>query len=201
MNYKQRITYSWHLFQHLFRTYTPPSPLNQLFPQPKTLSTENITPTPRNQILCNIRQFSSTHSRRPKPEWHFCNIVRSVPHSGELVSVTNFAHQLWMSFGGWVWGLMDLQDTVTSPQEWHSDGTTSNLHYVSFHFLFNQLLKCIFWAIMCCSGNNVTTYNGFISGTAPRISAGSNFVYTQNTTRTPTVSTNKNTAIVRFLCR
>lgn len=47
-----------------------------------------------------------------------------------------------------------------------------------------------------CSGNNVIAYKSSTSGTAPQTSTGLNFVYTQNPAQAPTVTANKDAAIV-----
>ncbi|KAK7687628.1 hypothetical protein QCA50_008842 [Cerrena zonata] len=64
--------------------------------------------------------------------------------------------------------LADPQDTVASPQGWHSDGTTTTT---------------------TTAGNNVVAYKGATTATAAQSSSGQ-FIYTQSATQAPTTAAN-----------
>ncbi|TFK32708.1 Fungalysin metallopeptidase-domain-containing protein [Crucibulum laeve] len=104
-------------------------------------------------------------------------------HSGDVISVTDFVAKasyrvlpiqkeiLTQGFET----LTDPQDTVSSPNGWHSDGTTSTT---------------------TTAGNNVIAYKGTTSSTTSQSSTGLNFVYTQSPTTAPTTTVNINAARV-----
>ncbi|KAF5346161.1 hypothetical protein D9758_009964 [Tetrapyrgos nigripes] len=104
-------------------------------------------------------------------------------HSGELVSVTDFVNDasyrvlpikkevLTEGFET----LTDPQNLNSSPQGWHSTGTTSTTD---------------------TSGNNVIAYKGTQSATTQQSSSGLNFIYTQNPSASPTSAANLDAARV-----
>ncbi|TFK32706.1 Fungalysin metallopeptidase-domain-containing protein [Crucibulum laeve] len=104
-------------------------------------------------------------------------------HSGELLSVTDFVTKatyrvlpiqkeiLTQGFET----LTDPQDTLASPDGWHSTGTTSTT---------------------TTSGNNVVTFKGATTGTTTQSSTGLNFVFVQDPTVAPTTAVNLNAARV-----
>ncbi|CAL1708409.1 unnamed protein product [Somion occarium] len=103
-------------------------------------------------------------------------------HSGDLVSVTDFVSKatyrvlpinkevLTEGFEN----LTDPQDTIASPQGWHSDGTTTTT---------------------TTAGNNAIAYKSSTSGTSSQ-SASGEFIYQQNPSQAPTTTANLNTARV-----
>ncbi|KAF9458835.1 Fungalysin metallopeptidase-domain-containing protein [Collybia nuda] len=104
-------------------------------------------------------------------------------HSGDLVSIVDFVTQasylvlpitkeiLTQGFET----LTDPQDTVASPQGWHSTGTTSTT---------------------ATDGNNILAYKSSTSSTTGQSSATLNFIYPQNATAAPTTTGNVNAARV-----
>ncbi|KAF5346156.1 hypothetical protein D9758_009963 [Tetrapyrgos nigripes] len=104
-------------------------------------------------------------------------------HTGELVSVTDFVasatylvlpiekQNITQGFET----LTDPQNTASSPQGWHSNGTTSTTD---------------------TSGNNVIAYKGPQTNTTQESSSELNFIYTQDPSVSPTTTGNVNAARV-----
>ncbi|KAF5346158.1 hypothetical protein D9758_009961 [Tetrapyrgos nigripes] len=104
-------------------------------------------------------------------------------HSNELVSVTDFVSKasylvlpitketLTQGFET----LTDPQNTASSPQGWHSTGTTTTTD---------------------TSGNNVIAFKGSQSATTKQSSSGLNFIFTQNPNAAPTTAVNVDAARV-----
>ncbi|KAK7464357.1 hypothetical protein VKT23_006524 [Stygiomarasmius scandens] len=104
-------------------------------------------------------------------------------HTGELVSVTDFVSKasyrvlpitketLTQGFET----LTDPQNLDSSPQGWHSTGTTTTTD---------------------TSGNNVITFKGSQSATTQESSSGLNFIFTQNPNTAPTTAVNIDAARV-----
>ncbi|KAF9460271.1 Fungalysin metallopeptidase-domain-containing protein [Collybia nuda] len=102
-------------------------------------------------------------------------------HSGELVSVVDFVTQasylvlpitseiLTQGFQT----LTDPQDTISSPQGWHSTGTSSTT---------------------ATDGNNIVTFKGATTATTSQSSAVLNFIYPQSASTAPTTTANLNAA-------
>ncbi|KAJ8517459.1 hypothetical protein ONZ45_g5342 [Pleurotus djamor] len=102
-------------------------------------------------------------------------------HTGELRSITDFVNKasyrvlpitseiLTQGFST----LTDPQDTVASPQGWHSDGTTSTT---------------------TTAGNNAIAFKGTQSSVTSQSSSPLNFVFTQNPSAAPTTQANLDAA-------
>ncbi|KDR76559.1 hypothetical protein GALMADRAFT_246955 [Galerina marginata CBS 339.88] len=104
-------------------------------------------------------------------------------HTGELVTITDFVTKASyrvlplqkevLTQGFEV--LTDPQDSVASPQGWHSTGTTSTT---------------------TTAGNNAVAFKGSQTSVTSQSSAGLNFIYTQNPASAPTTTDNLNAARV-----
>ncbi|KAF8649622.1 hypothetical protein AX16_005711 [Volvariella volvacea WC 439] len=104
-------------------------------------------------------------------------------HTGELLSLTDFVAEATyrvlpiqkQTFPEGLETLVNPEDTLASPNGWHSDGTTSTT---------------------VTAGNNVVSYRSTISNTATQTSAGPTFNYSYTDTLAPSVQSNLDAARV-----